>query len=395
MSGAAESLARNLRVALLTNFIPPYRLPVYEALRDRVGELRVLVSVPMEENRDWPVEWGRLDVRVQRRVTFRGRWSENGSFVEDVWIHFPYDTFLQLYAFCPDVVISGELGLRTLQAMLFRRYVRRRCRLIVWATLSEVTERNRGMARKLLRRWMLPLADAVIVNGASGERYIEGFGIDRRRIFRVPQVSVLPRCGVSGRVVEGRDLYRLLYVGRLVPLKGILPFLAMLSKWARENPRRRLEFWLAGEGPLRDAILGSSLPANVSIRLLGPVPYHELAAVYERCGILVFPTLADEWGLVVNEAMSCGMPVLGSWYSQAVQELCVDGVNGWVFRPDSLDEMYEAIGRALTSPEDVLRRMGQAAARRVAGLTAEFAAERIVRAIEFVVRGNVGARETA
>jgi glycosyltransferase involved in cell wall biosynthesis len=120
-----------------------------------------------------------------------------------------------------------------------------------------------------------------------------------------------------------------------------------------------------------------------------------LAAVYERCGILVFPTLADEWGLVVNEAMSCGMPVLGSWYSQAVQELCVDGVNGWVFRPDSLDEMYEAIGRALTSPEDVLRRMGQAAARRVAGLTAEFAAERIVRAIEFVVRGNVGARETA
>jgi glycosyltransferase involved in cell wall biosynthesis len=392
MSGEVGSLARGLRVALLTNFIPPYRLPVYEALRDRVGELRVLVSVPREKNRDWPVEWGRLDVRVQRTLSFSGKWSENGLFVEDVCIHFPYDTFFQLYAFRPDVVISGELGLRTLQAVLFRWYARRDCRLVVWTTLSEVTERNRGAARRLLRSWILPQADAVIVNGASGERYIAGFGFDKRRIFHVPYVSVLPRCEVSGRVVEGRDLYRLLYVGQLVPRKGILPFLTALSRWARENPHRRLEFWVAGDGPLRDAIQNSSLPANLSIRMLGAVPYHELAGVYERCGILVFPTLADEWGVVVNEAMSCGLPVLGSWYSQAVQELCLDGVNGWVFRPDSLAEMYEAIGRALTSPEDVLRRMGLAAASRVAGLTAEFAAERIVRVIEFVVRGDVHAR---
>ena len=43
-------------------------------------------------------------------------------------------------------------------------------------------------------------------------------------------------------------------------------------------------------------------------------------------GIFVLPTLADEWGLVVNEAMASGLPVLGSVYSQAAHELCGDGI---------------------------------------------------------------------
>ena len=42
-----------MRVALLTNFIAPYRLPLLEALRDQVGDLRVLVSTPMERDRFW------------------------------------------------------------------------------------------------------------------------------------------------------------------------------------------------------------------------------------------------------------------------------------------------------------------------------------------------------
>ena len=55
-----------------------------------------------------------------------------------------------------------------------------------------------------------------------------------------------------------------------------------------------------------------------------------------KVGVLVFPTLADEWGLVVNEALAAGVPVLGSLYSQAVEELVRDGENGWTFRPDRM-----------------------------------------------------------
>ena len=55
-SGGPEAL----RVVLLTNFIPPYRLPLYEALARRVGTLTVLVSTPVEGNRSWRPSVGEL-----------------------------------------------------------------------------------------------------------------------------------------------------------------------------------------------------------------------------------------------------------------------------------------------------------------------------------------------
>ena len=61
--------------------------------------------------------------------------------------------------------------------------------------------------------------------------------------------------------------------------------------------------------------------------------HERMAEVYAKASLFAFPTLADEWGVVVNEAMAAGLPVLGSIYSQAVEELVEDGVSGWVFRP--------------------------------------------------------------
>ena len=62
---------------------------------------------------------------------------------------------------------------------------------------------------------------------------------------------------------------------------------------------------------------------------------------------MLFPTLSDTWGLVVNEAMAMGLPVLGSVKSQAVTELIEDGVSGWWFDPTSPQDLERAVDRAL------------------------------------------------
>ena len=56
----------SLRVALLTNIIPPYLLPVFTQLSQHLGGLRIFLSVPMESNRAWPAQWGSLDVTLQK-----------------------------------------------------------------------------------------------------------------------------------------------------------------------------------------------------------------------------------------------------------------------------------------------------------------------------------------
>jgi glycosyltransferase involved in cell wall biosynthesis len=115
------------------------------------------------------------------------------------------------------------------------------------------------------------------------------------------------------------------------------------------------------------------------------VPYDQLPCFFEQAGILAFPTLADEWGLVVNEALASGMPVLGSVHSQAVTEMVKDGVNGWTFPADRPHEMYSAIDRALTTTSERLMTMRTAARRSVELLTPEFAADRVLQAVQFAL----------
>ena len=155
-----------------------------------------------------------------------------------------------------------------------------------------------------------------------------------------------------------------------------------LSKWASATNGCRIEFVLAGEGPIRASLEGLPVPPNVNVSWLGNVVYEDLPKVYAAAEIFVLPTLADTWGVVVNEAMACGLPVLGSVYSQAVAEMVRDGTNGWVFRPDNAPEMYDAIDRCLTTPFEKLSNMRECARKTAARLTPDYVTGLIEAAVD-------------
>src|SRR3954454_21438322 len=102
-----------LNVAFLTSFIPPYCLPVFQELGRRVRKLTILLSTPMEANRNWRPEWGDLDVRIQKTSTFHRPLHHPGPFQGSTYVHIPWDTGRQLKSLRPDVVISAEFGLRS------------------------------------------------------------------------------------------------------------------------------------------------------------------------------------------------------------------------------------------------------------------------------------------
>jgi hypothetical protein len=275
------------------------------------------------------------------------------------------------------------MGFRTLQTALYRK-INPKTRFILWATLSEHTEQGRGKIRQWLRHWLLQQVDAVLVNGKSGLRYISLFSIPEEKIFTAPYTTDISTFASVPLQREPNAAFHLLYVGQLVERKGLVPFLLRLCCWAEAHPQSNLDFWLVGDGPLRPTIEQVSLPPNVSLRFLGNVAYADLPQVYAQAGILVFPTLADEWGLVVNEAMAAGLPVLGSIYSQAVEELIVDGVTGWTFPPDKVDEMDAALDQALSTPTEVIDQMRVTVRERIKHLTPEFVADQILQAIHYV-----------
>jgi glycosyltransferase involved in cell wall biosynthesis len=323
-----------MRVALLTNFIPPYRVSLYRAIREETGALRVLVSTEMEASRDWTADWGDLDVAVQRSLRFQRTWKGSG-FEEPYELHVPYDTVQQLVRFRPDVIVTGELGARSLQALVYAK--RAGVPVVLWATLSDRIEQHRNRARKALRRALIPRFDKVIVNGADGARYIARYRADDP--VHVPYTTDMAAFHALpvDRVARG-----LLFVGSLTERKGFHFLLEACRK-------RGFQLSVVGHGPLR-----TDLP---NVRYSGSIPYATLPDWFARAGFLIMPSLADEWGVVVNEALAAGVPVIGSVYSQAVDELIEDGVNGWRFEPTDADAVADAIERALATSEDELIQM--------------------------------------
>ena len=378
-----ETSTGGMRVALLTNFLAPYRVPLLEALRDRVGELRVLISTRMERDRSWVVDWRSLDVVVQRTLTFRPPSRDVFGMRRRTEVHVPYDSLLQLRNWAPDIVISGELGARSLQAAVYCM-LNPNVPLLIWATLSEHTEKAWGGVRQQLRQTILRRADGVLVNGESGARYIRRFGLPDQRIFRINQPVDMELFTATQRQRRDSACSRLLYSGMLIEHKGVRHFAKALTAWASSHPSREIEMWWLGDGPLRSWLESQPLPDNLSQRFCGAVQYDQVPDFYARCDVLVLPSLRDEWGLVINEAMAAGLPVLGSIYSQAVEELVDEDRTGWTFDPLIPASMFAALDRMAATGTDDLVAMRAAARRAVGTLTPAAAAGRIAAAIAAV-----------
>ena len=200
------------------------------------------------------------------------------------------------------------------------------------------------------------------------------------RLIHVPYAAV-PH-GFDQLPIEriSDDAHRLLFVGQLVQRKGLEPFIEALASWARDHADRTVDFSLAGFRPLENTLARSRSPTICEFGG-SVIRVSQLAECYAHSGILAFPTLADEWGLVVNEAMAAGLPVLGSVYSQAVEELCVEGQSGWRFRTDATGEMYDAIDRALSTSVESLNRMRIHSRKLVEHLTPAYVADRFLTTI--------------
>lgn len=371
------------RAAYLTNILAPYWKPTFELLAERL-QLRILLSTTMESNRPWEVDWGNLDVALQRTITLRKTWKHPNGFAEPIYVHFPVDTIAQLRRFRPDIVLSNEMGFRTLMACMYRKFARG-SRLLVVAEISESTERGRGLLRAALRRVICKYVDGFLVLGQSGKRYIHSLGVPHTKIYAIGYTTDLDRfCNLSLARSEP-EMYRLLYVGQLIERKGLAPFLQILSQWAADHPTREVEFTIVGDGPARDSLEKTSLPANLSLSFCGNLAFVDLPRIYAKCGIFAFPTLADTWGVVVNESMAAGLPVLGSIYSQAVEEMVEDGRHGWTFRPDDADGVYRVIHKAMSTSHEMLSGMRIQARERAMQYSPETVAANINEALNRVV----------
>jgi glycosyltransferase involved in cell wall biosynthesis len=370
----------------LTHYIPLYQVQVLRRIASSVRDFHVLLSTPIEPNRDFTPDWSGLDVTVQNTCTFRRRWRHpTAGFDDSLYVHVPLDTTRRLRSLNPDVVMSLELGARSAGAAI---YCKRNpsSKLILCTYMSEWTEQGRGWIQRQLRKRLVRRADALTYNGPSCRRYLKRLGVPEQRLFHLPYAAD-DRTTYQGPVErdDASTRHRLMVIGQLSDRKGVLPMLRQISEYCRQQPNRNIELLLAGDGPLRGLIESYELPANLDVIVLGNIRSQDLGFWMGRCGALIAPTLADEWMLAVNEALQAGLPVLGSIHAQAVTSLIQSGVNGWQFDPTVAGSLASSLDRYFDQSVDALASMRIHARQSVAARTPSWAASGAIDAIAHVL----------
>jgi glycosyltransferase involved in cell wall biosynthesis len=170
-------------------------------------------------------------------------------------------------------------------------------------------------------------------------------GIPRERILQVQ--NCVDETWFEGEAEPDVDVQPkpvLLHVGRMVAGKGIAEFLRAAARLQQEG--LKFSVVLVGEGH-EDARL-QCLAVDLRLentRFCPSQPPEAMPAIYRSADVLVFPTMTDVWGLVANEAILSGVPVLCSRYAGCAPEL-FDREN--IFDPLDEEEFVEALRRAVT-----------------------------------------------
>jgi glycosyltransferase involved in cell wall biosynthesis len=220
-----------------------------------------------------------------------------------------------------------------------------RPRLVCTAHGSDVSA-LRGVLWSTVRRWIASRCDHVVtVSTALRDRLVtEGCETEK--------LSVIPMgVNLDGKFIPNeteRAAAEILFVGRLVPGKGLDILIGALPQIRAINPVARLS--IVGDGLERPRLedITRSLGLASCVDFFGAVENSDLPRFYRRATLLVLPSLEEGFGLVVAEALGCGCPVAASDLP-AVRDLLEDGRGGRLFRTGDSADLTEKVCELLAN----------------------------------------------
>jgi glycosyltransferase involved in cell wall biosynthesis len=255
---------------------------------------------------------------------------------------------------------------------------------------------KRWVKRRFLRFVYLRLANLILVPSSAARNFQRSaIGIPDTRIVLTHYVVDNDFFNQASKK-EGRSTVRrswnvpddamvILYCAKLTPWKRpqdlLRSFGAICTDRSSELPPAYLVF--AGDGILNESLRAEAAALGVSekVRFLGFVNQSALPGVYAASDVLVLPSEFEPWGLVVNEAMVCGVPAIVSDQVGAGADLVIRGETGEVYPMGDVNALAEILSRLLRDPEE-LSRKGQAARARMESWSIREHVQGMLRAIE-------------
>lgn len=257
--------------------------------------------------------------------------------------------------------------------------------------LETPRSRLKQLVKEVAYRRFIPRFDAYLIVGERTRRYYRYYGADEARMFFAPHaVDNQYFSARSDALRPGRTELRaawnlpadasvFLFAGKLVPRKRPLDFLLAIEAAARRHPN--IYGLIVGDGELRAQLQILAVERGIPVRFAGFLNQSEMPRAYCAADALVICSDAREtWGLVVNEAMACGIPAIGSDAIGCAPDLILPGHTGEQY-PVANHIALARILADLASNNARLTAMGRRARRHIQRYSVELAATGATAAI--------------
>ena len=340
-----------MRVLFITNIPSPYRVDFFSAL-GKFCDLTVVYELEKATNRN--VTW-----KGEKKDTYKEIVLPTVQLISDGGVSFQIFKYLdESY----DVIVIGTHGTPTAKLAMLYMSLRRIPFLLNIDGMLSADVGQKGRLNRLLRTVLFGLAPAYLVSGKETQRYLGALSsrLLKRPIYRYHFSSVHLDEVLEKTVSEEKkqklkqgfhitEKQLILSVSRFIPKKGLDNLITAFSDLKQDDVALVL---IGGKEEVYEAQL-SQLPLNVRRRIYFPGFFEKKALLqwYMSADLFVLPTHHDEWGLVINEAMACGLPIVTTNLCGAGLEIICDGVNGYVYSHDDVHALRDSIGRILSNRE--------------------------------------------
>lgn len=225
---------------------------------------------------------------------------------------------------------------------------------------STLLDRPQSILKGQLKRVFFSACQGVFCYGQRARQYLLHYGVPESRIHLRCQAAALPADYSPAKALEGRlqcspptQAPRFVYVGRLSPEKGLDALIAAFAGFRLASPQARLV--IIGGGPLRQSLEQQALDLGLgdAVDFAGSMGQEALAEQYLKATCLVLPSRSEPWGLVVNEALHYGCPVVVSDNCGCVPELVIDGITGYRFQTGNPDDLKDKLEQVVVKLGDV------------------------------------------
>lgn len=366
------------RVLFFTNTPSPYRVDFFNEL-GKVCDLTVLF-----ERRNKKEKWQNNNFLNFKAVFLKGiKKDSNMAFCPEIIKYFRKDLF--------DIIIIGRYESPT--GMMAINYLNIKKIPFVLSTDGGMIKEKENFIKRTMKNYYISSAEFWLSTGNKTTQYLKYYGANSKGIFVYPFTSVLQNeiveYPINNKVKKDlKDKYNIsekkviLSVGQYIPRKG---FDTLLH--ACENLPRDWGVYIVGGNPTEEYIEIKEKLGLTNVHFISFKSREELREYYMLSDIFVLPTREDIWGLVINEAMAYGLPIITTNKCIAGLELVEDHQNGFIV-PVNESTLLSKYIHEILKDDLISEKMSKRSLEKIRNYTIEKMAQEHIRIFQYVLDEN-------